>query len=436
MAVMAVILACILNNSVAPLLRSVGFPCAILAQFVLFFGVKWMLPNGYANTRQASWVLTTMSSVVMTGASIPFLIDFFISNADFSQMRLMNSPLAVVFSMFFIAYLFCDLGIGYFHYPDQIDPLTGWFHHLLYPILIIIFVLYQVPGTFLTASLLELPTIVLALGNIHRSFRSEYLFGFLFFVTRIVFHLVFAVRIYMSWPGYPVFLFFGLCTFPLHIVWFWRWVNRQIRIIRKKHSLSQLIVEAGATNPPPPLLEPIAVEDAASADSITTVNADHLPQHNGISIVVEDSVSKPQIAASLPIGISTGVAGATVRSGGNTTASTRPGQVVPTSAASSAVDDEQHPLIQRRPTVTSRDVQQSLASTIDLVPEYPVPDRPRNQRSATSLTDSIHRSLSTSQRSIPFVVAMPTRDGVDPAELDDEDELPPARPPLPPSMRS
>ncbi|KAH6601303.1 hypothetical protein BASA50_001696 [Batrachochytrium salamandrivorans] len=223
-----------------------AFSCALVVQAILFFGTRRLWPWAFTTSAQTSWILTTTSSVFMTLASLPFLFDYLTHGSDLSRMPLLNSPSAVVCSMFFISYLGCDLIFGYIYYRDQIDLITGWLHHLIYPFVIVSAVVLQFPGAFLVAAFMELPTIVLALGHMKKSFRSEYLFGMSFFVTRIVFHLYFAWRAYAVWYQYPFVMILALGTFPLHIHWFGRWVKRQIRIFRKSRQLSQRLSQANA----------------------------------------------------------------------------------------------------------------------------------------------------------------------------------------------
>ncbi|KAH6574359.1 hypothetical protein BASA62_002452 [Batrachochytrium salamandrivorans] len=204
-----------------------AFSCALVVQAILFFGTRRLWPWAFTTSAQTSWILTTTSSVFMTLASLPFLFDYLTHGSDLSRMPLLNSPSAVVCS-------------------DQIDLITGWLHHLIYPFVIVSAVVLQFPGAFLVAAFMELPTIVLALGHMKKSFRSEYLFGMSFFVTRIVFHLYFAWRAYAVWYQYPFVMILALGTFPLHIHWFGRWVKRQIRIFRKSRQLSQRLSQANA----------------------------------------------------------------------------------------------------------------------------------------------------------------------------------------------
>ncbi|KAI8928177.1 hypothetical protein BC831DRAFT_449479 [Entophlyctis helioformis] len=164
----------------------VSLPMFIVLQAVFFFGAKRLWPDAFKTTAQTSWILTTMSSLVMTLASVPFLIDYFVHNTDLSAIELINAPSSVICSMYFVSYLIMDLALGNKYYPDQIDLITGWCAPpIIYPFFIAGVIVYQIPGAFLVASIMELPTIVLAIGHMNRSFRSEYLFGFLFFVTRL-----------------------------------------------------------------------------------------------------------------------------------------------------------------------------------------------------------------------------------------------------------
>ena len=106
-------------------------------------------------------------------------------------------------------------------------------HHTIYLILIPAIIYEQVAGAFMVASFMELPTVFLALGFLHKEWRSEYGFGVSFFVTRLLFHIYFAKQVIHVWPDRFFLIFLATITFPLHIYWFGRWVRRQVRISKE-----------------------------------------------------------------------------------------------------------------------------------------------------------------------------------------------------------
>ncbi|KAL2918129.1 hypothetical protein HK105_202056 [Polyrhizophydium stewartii] len=366
-----------------------GLPCSFALQALFFFGARRAWPSAFTTSAQTSWILTTMSSIVMTTASLPFVVDYFAHDTDLSAMPLLNSPWAVAVSMYFISYLVCDLAIGYVYYKDQIDMVTGWLHHLIYPIVLLAVVLFQIPGAFMVAAFMELPTIILALGHMKRSFRSEYLFGFSFFVTRIVFHLYFAWRTFtVWWSVFPAVMILALGTFPLHIYWFGCWVRRQIRIYKKSRSLAARLASA-------------ETEDEGVTAASRTTTGTYASLEEAPIIAVLESGSERQSIVSV---------GERAVLGKTHLVSFAPGYGTISTAASDS--DGIRPV-----TPPNRDEQASRHSRsiprdslqIEVVPVY------RHSRASTSsLGASVVSQLS-------FVVSSPNRDGVDPDRLSEED---------------
>ncbi|KAJ3324779.1 hypothetical protein HDV06_006087 [Boothiomyces sp. JEL0866] len=182
----------------------------------------------------------------MTFSSIPFVISYFQNGSDLSKFDMINSPLAVTVSAYFISYLIADMLLGYYCYPDQMDPVTGWAHHTIYLFLIPLIIHYKVPGAFLVAAVMELPTLILAVGYLNPLLRSENLFGLTFFITRLMFHVYFAYYLRLSWPDKYAFQVISTITMPLHIHWFSKWVKRQIKLGKRyqdiKETPSELVI--------------------------------------------------------------------------------------------------------------------------------------------------------------------------------------------------
>ncbi|RCI07284.1 hypothetical protein CU098_014018 [Rhizopus stolonifer] len=177
-------------------------PISFLLSFtslVLFF---YYIKNRFVKTdKQVSWILTFASSLVCTVVSIPYFLSFWKSGWDMNLLS-MDSNFHTAMVCFFISYLVLDLFLGSIYYRQRITVLTGWIHHPL------------------TSCLLELPTLLLALGSFSDQWRCDLLFASTFFVLRIVFHTNMIValkehhRLQMLWMV-------ALAIFPLHAYWFY-----------------------------------------------------------------------------------------------------------------------------------------------------------------------------------------------------------------------
>ncbi|KAI8077950.1 uncharacterized protein B0P05DRAFT_543471 [Gilbertella persicaria] len=188
--------------------------------------------------KQTSWILTLWSSLVCTVVSIPFVIQFFNADLDMQLLGIDNS-FHTGFVCFFITYLMLDLTLGSIYYRERITLMTGWVHHMFYMALLSYFLRLQVSSLFTVSSILELPTLILAIGSIVHEWRSDLLFGSSFFLLRLVAHAWMTVnlkrhhRIEFMW-------IVALIIYPLHIYWFYGIIQIQIRKLTAYRKMQRL----------------------------------------------------------------------------------------------------------------------------------------------------------------------------------------------------
>ena len=77
---------------------SILFSCIILSMSF------YRLAPRYPTDKQSAWILTTISSAVMTLASIPFLYDYFSNGGSVKYIRIIPN-LSITVSRFFQSYL-------------------------------------------------------------------------------------------------------------------------------------------------------------------------------------------------------------------------------------------------------------------------------------------------------------------------------------------
>lgn len=164
------------------------------------------------------WVLTLLNSFVLSLLAITHTFYRYIDDNDYNKSQ--KFPLIYIenYSLQIsgtfgdlmlgrdnLSYFMCthfavvnaiDLVYGSVYYPEAIDLLSGWVHHIVYIWIIILCTTTQ--GLFLTSNLfakgfglfflLEIPTFILASGRIYKSLRSDYGFGFFFWIFRILLH--------------------------------------------------------------------------------------------------------------------------------------------------------------------------------------------------------------------------------------------------------
>ncbi|KAF9295517.1 hypothetical protein BGZ74_010778 [Mortierella antarctica] len=125
---------------------------------------------------------------------------------------------------YFIAYCILDLILGGLHYPKYVDPLSGYFHHLIYMGLVMRLVSEEKISLFnVCGSPLELSTVFLSSGMIWPERRSDLWFPVTFFTSRILFVIAILHEVQFNMPipygGTSVYAL----ALMLHIYWFWKY---------------------------------------------------------------------------------------------------------------------------------------------------------------------------------------------------------------------
>ncbi|ORX61382.1 hypothetical protein DM01DRAFT_1395118 [Hesseltinella vesiculosa] len=196
-------------------------PVSLLLGFVglatyFFFCIRM----GWAKTeKEISWLLTFASSVVCTVVSIPYYIRFWRSGWDM-QLLGVDATVHTSLACFFMTYLVLDLVLGCRYYRQKITIATGWIHHTIY--IVILFWLMRCRSTsfFTVNAILELPTVILAVGSMRASWRSDFLFASTFLALRLVYHawMIVAVKQYHRLESLWTV---AVLVFPLHVYWFY-----------------------------------------------------------------------------------------------------------------------------------------------------------------------------------------------------------------------
>jgi len=197
-------------------------------------------------TKQASWILTTISSGVMSLASMPFLWAY-LTGGGMKSIRVLPQ-FAVSVVRFFQAYLTADLILGSVYYRSRISLLGGWIHHSMYIIVIELVVRRSWSHIFCLAGSMEIPTLIFAVATFYPHLRSDIMFAISFFMTRILFHIVLLVsllleenRMQATGGSFVPAIVFAI-IFPLHGLWFVGCVKGFIRRATQNPSARRLPV--------------------------------------------------------------------------------------------------------------------------------------------------------------------------------------------------
>ncbi|OZJ01913.1 hypothetical protein BZG36_05745 [Bifiguratus adelaidae] len=200
----------------------------------LFFTTKYY--GIVKTTRQQCYIMTVPVSSTMTLASAYFLYGFFTQNGtwqDKIQYVLYERWWTVALTVLFTTYLVTDLVLGAIFYPDKMDILTAWIHHILYSIALIWVIKMKYTQLFIFACIMEAPSFMLALGSLNKDWRSDRIFAALFISTRLVFHGWLEWYFALYHPNKEVWKIM-VTALPVHLFWFYKFILQQIRLAKLK----------------------------------------------------------------------------------------------------------------------------------------------------------------------------------------------------------
>lgn len=194
--------------------------------------------NKKITEKQKAFILSIKSSLILSLFGLFFNYKFLQSNFN-GESYLSNfssngtNILAQFVILFFTSYLITDIVLGTLFYYKYMLPLSGYTHHFSYIIINIISLYTNSYPIYVLFLFEEIPTTLLSIGSYDSSYRSDLLFGVIFFLTRIIYHLF---LLYTFRHNYIV-MFFGMLVLPLHLFWFKGWIKKYFlsRIVKKEN---------------------------------------------------------------------------------------------------------------------------------------------------------------------------------------------------------
>jgi len=182
-------------------------------------------PIAGAEISRRAWILTLCCSFCTTASGLIHL--YRLVRGGWSAYLHAQYTLGHQTVIFFATFLVLDLLIGNFEYPSKLALLTGWIHHICYLGLLVYLLVHNETGPFCLFMVEEMPTFLFALGYIFKEFRSNYLFGGIYLVTRIIYHAYLTSHMYeykaIGWQ-------FAVTVLPVHCYWFYEWIMQQKRL--------------------------------------------------------------------------------------------------------------------------------------------------------------------------------------------------------------
>lgn len=183
--------------------------------------------------KQRSYILSIKASFTLFFISLYFNYKFFVSGCDIdlytSKLTGDDNFILYLSVLNIISYLITDCYLGYNKYHKYMCTLSGYTHHIIYTFISILVLYINAGGMYILFMIEELPTFFLSSGNYNKVLRKDNLFGFTFFVTRILYHM------YLSWKFSSNYLFaiFGLLSLGVHCYWFKNWFVKYFLKINK-----------------------------------------------------------------------------------------------------------------------------------------------------------------------------------------------------------
>jgi hypothetical protein len=129
-----------------------------------------------------------------------------------------------------------DLVFGSFFYPNYLDLIFAWIHHLFYIVIMFFIIGDGAASLFAFLFVVEVPTFIKALGTIFPNLRSDIMFGITFFAFRIVFHAYYSYQLIMN-DYQHVYWKISCLVLLIHSYWMYLWILGMKRRILKKNSL-------------------------------------------------------------------------------------------------------------------------------------------------------------------------------------------------------
>ncbi|UPR02396.1 hypothetical protein HOP50_09g57220 [Chloropicon primus] len=200
----------------------VSFLCSCAVLLILYFAARRSL---YKTPKQRCWVLTCLNSVVTPLLSFRSL--FRIVNNQWEYGFVAGGSRSSRFcTLFFMAYLACELVVGSLDYRKQVSLVMGYVHHVSYLALSIHLVVENRTNLLAMTLVEELPTLILGVGRLGSFDRGfDFAFGLSFIVTRIIFHLYVQYNLFLWRKDDNLGWYWKVCTlsFLMNMYWLLAW---------------------------------------------------------------------------------------------------------------------------------------------------------------------------------------------------------------------
>jgi hypothetical protein len=214
--------------------------CKTLGAFCVLVTIGFFIVKQFWHTtKQQAWFIMLLSSFVLTVAGFCYAGSAELDPSLWTEEYMFGDDRkSRTILLFFTACNVMDLTLGYFYYRDFLYPLTTIAHHIFFIFSVLIFLGVHHTRGYPVTFVFELPTLILSIGTVWPSMRSDMAFGVTFMFTRILYHILTIYRFAVMHPHGLAWKV--LCMpFMLHAFWIKNWIQGMIRRKDKKDKKAQ-----------------------------------------------------------------------------------------------------------------------------------------------------------------------------------------------------
>jgi hypothetical protein len=210
-------------------LYSLILQCAVIG--LLYASVQSSFRD---SLKKQAWLVMLLLSAVLAASSIVYGVYVEFNGGYTVENVFAENKYSRAVVTFFAASNIMDLFIGLFCYPSYMDPFTTYFHHAFYISCCAAYIGSAQTFVFILGFFVEIPTVLLNVGVVLPKLRTDLPYGVIFFIFRIIYHIIFVYRIFLvdesgiSWK-------MALIPFPAHVLWFYKWLQGYLNPKPKKN---------------------------------------------------------------------------------------------------------------------------------------------------------------------------------------------------------
>ena len=186
--------------------------------------------------KQRAWLLQLITAFISSIIALPstFLLLFYIGNKEVWYSLQGDDVFGARFlCIFFLVQCLLDIIIGLAEYREHLPLPTSWIHHAVYLRLMTWVLGLKSCGTFASAAINELPSVLLSLGNVDKSLRTDLVFGIVYFATRVSYTFYIFI-LHIVWETNSFYFKFVMgFVFIVHVGWFIQWRKSYLRNLNK-----------------------------------------------------------------------------------------------------------------------------------------------------------------------------------------------------------